>query len=140
MIEDQRHNPKLLIGIIGGLIAVIAVFLMYQWLMAANKENLPLHQADLALPAPTATAKSAEAIPLNETAQTVKLIEEDVLKAPVPGDASLAKEEIAKLEDLQLQLAEQEKSLNAQHSDADQLLKLKEEQIKLLEQQLAQQH
>ncbi len=32
MTEDQRHNPKLLVGIIGGLTILIAVFFAYQWL------------------------------------------------------------------------------------------------------------
>ena len=54
-----------------------------------------------------------------------------------PENASLAKEEVAKLDDIQSQLKEQEKSLQAQHKDADELVKLKEEQIKLLEAQLA---
>ena len=56
----------------------------------------------------------------------------------MPENAALAKEEIAKLEDIQSQLTEQEKTLKAQHTDADQLIKLKEEQIKLLEAQLSQ--
>ena len=46
------------------------------------------------------------------------------------------KEEAAKLDDIQSQLKEQEDLLKAQHSDADQLIQLKEEQIKLLEAQL----
>ncbi|WP_353144486.1 hypothetical protein [Acinetobacter pragensis] len=140
MIEDQRHSPKLLIGIAGGLIAVIALFMTYQWMIASNAEDLPQHQAD-ALPAKAAPAEAVKAPPAaasEAAANTVKLVEEDILKAPVPENASLAKEEVTKLQDIQLQLSEQEKSLNAQHADADQLIKLKEEQIKLLEAQLAQ--
>ena len=56
----------------------------------------------------------------------------------MPENASLAKEEVAKLDDIQVQLNEQKATLDAQHSDADQLIQLKEEQIKLLEAQLAQ--
>ena len=139
MIEDRNHNPKLLIGIAGGLIAVIAIFLAYQWFIASNVENRPTHETELATPAPV-KAKPAEAVPLAEAEPTQKLIEEDILQAAAPENASIAKEEIAKLDDIQLQLAEQENTLKAQHADADQLLKLKEEQIKLLEAQLAQTH
>ena len=45
---------------------------------------------------------------------------------------------MAKLDDIQSQLNEQEAMLKAQHADADELITLKEEQIKLLEAQLAQ--
>lgn len=140
MIEDQRNSPKLLIGIIGGIIAVIAAFLAYQWMAGSSAEGQP-PQADSApaAKAAPAQAKPAPAAPLQETAAagTAKLVEEDILQAPVPANASLAKEEAAKLEDIQVQLKEQETALKAQHQDADQLIKLKEEQIKLLEAQLA---
>lgn len=139
MFEDQRHSPKLLIGIIGGLIAVIALFLTYQWMIASNAEDLPPHQADAApvKAAPAETAKPPAAA--SEAVSTAaKLADQDILQAPVPENAALAKEEIAKLEDIQSQLTEQEKTLKAQHTDADQLIKLKEEQIKLLEAQLSQ--
>lgn len=139
MIEDRNHNPKLLIGIAGGLIAVIAIFLAYQWFIASNVENSPTYETELTTPAQV-KAKPAEAVPLAEAEPTQKLIEEDILQAAAPENASIAKEEIAKLDDIQLQLAEQENTLKAQHADADQLLKLKEEQIKLLEAQLAQTH
>ena len=69
----------------------------------------------------------------------VKLVEENITELPVPENASLAKEEIAKLDDIQSQLNDQETTLKQQHNDADELIKLKEEQIKLLEAQLAQQ-
>ena len=139
MTEDRNHNPKLLIGIAGGLIAVIAIFLAYQWFIASNVENSPTYETELTTPAQV-KAKPAEAVPLAEAEPTQKLIEEDILQAAAPENASIAKEEIAKLDDIQLQLAEQENTLKAQHADADQLLKLKEEQIKLLEAQLAQAH
>lgn len=139
MIEDQRHSPKLLIGIAGGLAAVIVLFLAYQWIMSSNTENLPPHQADLApVQAAPAAAAAPPAAASEASVNPPKLIEDDVLQAPVPENASLAKEELAKLEDLQSQLSEQEQTLKAQHADADQLIKLKEEQLKLLEAQLAQ--
>lgn len=68
----------------------------------------------------------------------IQLVEESILKAAVPNNESLAKEEIAKLDDIQHQLKDQKQELQAQHHDADTLIKLKEEQIKLLEAQLLQ--
>ena len=64
------------------------------------------------------------------------MVDEKILKAPVPENESLLKEEVAKLDDIQSQLNEQESMLKTQHTDADDLIALKEEQIKLLEAQL----
>ena len=61
---------------------------------------------------------------------------EDVLKQPIPAQESLAKEEVSKLNDIHRQLQDQEATLKAQHADADQLIKLKEEQVKLLDTKL----
>ncbi len=138
MTEDQRNSPKLLIGIIGALIAVIAAFVIFQWINADEAElTPPAPAAETPAPAP-AEAVQQTLNAQKESSQPAQLIHEDVLKAPVPENASLAKEEAAKLDDIQAQLHDQEKTLKAQHADADQLIKLKEEQIKLLEQQLAQ--
>lgn len=65
------------------------------------------------------------------------LIEEELLSEAIPEDASLAQEEIAKQLDLQQQLIAQEEALQQQHLTADELIRLKEQQIKLLEQLLA---
>lgn len=133
MTLDQRNSPKLLLGIMGGLVAIIALFLAYQWFFATSNETLPEHEgASL-----TAPAKPAE--PLAQAEQkTIQLVDEKILKQAVPENESLAKEEVAKLDDIQSQLNEQEAMLKAQHADADELITLKEEQIKLLEAQLAQ--
>ncbi|MCL6232383.1 hypothetical protein [Acinetobacter amyesii] len=143
MTEDQRHNPKLLVGIIGGLTLLIAIFFAYQWLSSSTADKSALQEEMVAAPAkpPVAVPVQSEteaSVPVAET-ETLKLVEEDILDAAVPENASLAKEEIAKLNDIQQQLNDQEQSLKQQHSDADELIKLKEEQIKLLEAQLAQQ-
>ena len=138
MIEDQRNSPKLLIGIIGGISAVIAAFLLYQWLNTSDADQAPVPEASaMETAAPAKPAEAAPAAASEASAETSVLVQEDILKDKVPENASLAKEEIAKLEDIQEQLAEQEKTLKAQHADADQLIQLKEEQIKLLEKQLA---
>lgn len=142
MSVEQRNNPKLLMGIMGALVTVVALVLLYQWLNASSDEAERMHQEDIAAvptakPAvkteeDTAAAKAAEAI------EAKALVSEQLLDAPVPENASLAKEEVAKLDDIQVQLNEQKATLDAQHSDADQLIQLKEEQIQLLEAQLAQ--
>ena len=73
------------------------------------------------------------------TQPTKNLVDDSILKQPVPENPSLAKEEVSKLEDIQKQLKHQEATLKAQHSDSDKLIRLKQEEIKLLEQQLAEQ-
>lgn len=142
MSVEQRNNPKLLMGIMGALVTVVALVLLYQWLNASSGEAERIHQEDIAaVPAAKPAAKTEEdtaAAKAPETIEAKALVSNQLLDAPVPKNASLAKEEVAKLDDIQVQLNEQKATLDAQHSDADQLIQLKEEQIKLLEAQLAQ--
>lgn len=144
MSVEQRNNPKLLMGIMGALVTVVALVLLYQWLNASSGEAERMHQEDIAaVPAEKPAAKTEEdtaAAKAPETIEAKALVSDQLLDAPVPENASLAKEEVAKLDDIQVQLNEQKATLDAQHSDADQLIQLKEEQIKLLEAQLAQSH
>ncbi|MCJ0926676.1 MULTISPECIES: hypothetical protein [Acinetobacter] len=142
MSVEQRNNPKLLMGIMGALVTVVALVLLYQWLNASSGEAERIYQEDIAaVPAAKPAAKTEEdtaAAKAPETIEAKALVSNQLLDAPVPENASLAKEEVAKLDDIQVQLNEQKATLDAQHSDADQLIQLKEEQIKLLEAQLAQ--
>lgn len=142
MSVEQRNNPKLLMGIMGALVTVVALVLLYQWLNASSGEAERMHQEDIAaVPAAKPAAKTEEdtaAARAVEAIEAKALVSDQLLDAPVPENASLAKEEVAKLDDIQVQLNEQKATLDAQHSDADQLIQLKEEQIKLLEAQLAQ--
>ncbi|ENU17908.1 hypothetical protein QUG64_10070 [Acinetobacter lwoffii] len=142
MSVEQRNNPKLLMGIMGALVTVVALVLLYQWLNASSGEAERIHQEDIAaVPAAKPAAKTEEdtaAAKAPETIEAKALVSNQLLDAPVPENASLVKEEVAKLDDIQVQLNEQKATLDAQHSDADQLVQLKEEQIKLLEAQLAQ--
>ena len=136
MTEDQRHNPKLLWAIAGGLIVVIIAVFIFQW-MGESDNTAPIETAPTT--APAAKSAPAEATPLQEDEAAPKqLVTEDLLKAPVSENATLAKEEVAKLDDIQNQLNDQRALLKQQHNDADELIKLKEEQIKILEAQLAQ--
>ena len=142
MSVEQRNNPKLLMGIMGALVTVVALVLLYQWLNASSGEAERMHQEDIAaVPAAKPAAKTEEDTAAGKAAETIEtkaLVSDQLLDVPVPENASLAKEEVAKLDDIQVQLNEQKATLDAQHSDADQLIQLKEEQIKLLEAQLAQ--
>ena len=136
MTEDQRHNPKLLWAIAGGLIVVIIAVFIFQW-MGESDNTAPIETA--ATTAPAAKSAPAEATPLqDDEAAPKQLVTEDLLKAPVPENPALAKEEVAKLDDIQNQLYDQHTLLKQQHNDSDELIKLKEEQIKILEAQLAQ--
>ena len=136
MTEDQRHNPKLLWAIAGGLIVVIIAVFIFQW-MGESDNTAPIETAPTT--APATKFAPAEATPLQEDEAAPKqLVTEDLLKAPVPENPALAKEEVAKLDDIQNQLYDQHTLLKQQHNDSDELIKLKEEQIKILEAQLAQ--
>ena len=72
----------------------------------------------------TQPSASSEPVAQTHTANSQQLINEDVLKQPVPAQESLAKEEVSKLNDIHQQLQDQEVTLKAQHADADQLIKL----------------
>ena len=63
---------------------------------------------------------------------------EEILEAPLPENEVLAKEEIQRLEDQQIQLQEQEKLIAEQVAMMDELNAKKAEQIELLEAQIAQ--
>ncbi|WOE31183.1 MULTISPECIES: hypothetical protein [unclassified Acinetobacter] len=82
-----------------------------------------------ALPATTAKA----ALPVRISV----LIPEQILKQPLPQTTLLAQDEISRLDDIQQQLLEQQNTLKQQIQEADQLIQLKQEQISILEQQLA---
>lgn len=139
MSVEQRNNPKLLIGIIGALSAVAILVVVYQWLNHVPAATTEQEQTGITRPAapPVAEPIQESAGRQNESAAPQVLVTEDMMNTAVPTTPALAKEEVAKLEDLQAQLNDQKATLEAQHDDADQLIQLKEEQIKLLEAQLA---
>ncbi len=139
MTLDQKNSPILLLGITGGLVAIIVLVFAYQWFFSTSNEALPEHEA-ISVQTPAKPAASAEVKAAVTEEQTIQLVDEEILTAPVPKNEALAKEEVAKLADIQTQLNDQETTLKTQHTDADKLIALKEEQIKLLEAQLAESH
>ena len=133
---NQRNSPKLLVGIAGGLVLLIVLFLAYQWLFSSNPQPVKVPETAVSTkPAVIAEQPAAESVTAADP-DTIQLVNEDLLNAAVPQDQSLAKEEVAKLEDIQTQLNDQQQMLSTQHSQADELIRLKEEQIQLLEAQL----
>ena len=139
---EQRNNSKLMWIIAGGLGAVIVLIAIFFWLNNTSEStqiNEQLNQTTPAAKKVEATATPVEQSAASEAAN-VELVKESILKDKIPENASLAKEEVAKLEDIQKQLDDQQQNLKSQHADADQLIKLKEEQIKLLQQQMAAQN
>ena len=135
MTSDQRNSPKLLMGIIGGMVAIIVLFFAYQWFMSSSRE-VTTESESINATVSTPVKPSEPVRTMDE--KTIQLVDESILKTATPNDPALAKEEVAKLEDIQTQLHDQENILKAQHNDADQLIMLKEEQIKLIEAQLVQ--
>ncbi|MEG1272402.1 MAG: hypothetical protein RSD50_04265 [Acinetobacter sp.] len=135
MTSDQRNSPKLLMGIIGGMVAIIVLFFAYQWFMNSSSE-VTTESESINSTVSTPVKPSEPVRTMDE--KTIQLVDESILKTATPNDPALAKEEVAKLEDIQTQLHDQENILKAQHNDADQLITLKEEQIKLIEAQLVQ--
>ncbi|OTG67439.1 hypothetical protein [Acinetobacter silvestris] len=139
---DHRENSKLIWMIAGGLVAIILLVITYLWMSNTTEQKtqsvpnkVPAAQVQNSAPPLAQSAEQTISEPSTST-----LVDEKILKDEVPKNDTAAKEEVAKLEDIQKQLDEQEQTLKAQHTDADQLIKLKEEQIKLLEQQLSQAH
>ena len=76
-----------------------------------QNETLPAHQGDLMNAPVTQAAPKAEPEPeeIVPTSENV-LVNASIIREEVTENATLAKEEIAKLEDIQQQLNEQEKA------------------------------
>ena len=138
MSTYQTQNSKLLWMIIGGISVVVVLFLAVQWFLAQKDQ-----QSTTTATQPAATVKQQTAVTAEPTAassevtEPIQLVEESIIKDPLPANDSLAKEEIAKLDDIHQQLKDQQQELKQQHDDVDSLLNLKEEQVKLLEAQIA---
>lgn len=144
MSSYQNENSKLLWMIIGGISIVVVLIFAVQWFLSQKS-----HEATVTPTVPTISKATPSARPV-ETTETVQaasevtapiqLVEESIIKDPIPANDTLAKEEIAKLDDIHQQLKDQQNELKQQHTDVDTLVKLKEDQIKLLEAQLAAQN
>ena len=141
----QPDSSKLLWVIMSGLTLVVVLFFAVQWFWA-HKDQPSIDITPTSVAAPGTAPATAETVSTAKTttqaaneavATPIQLVEESIIKDALPANDSLAKEEIAKLDDIQQQLNDQQQSLKQQHSDVDALVQLKEEQVKLLEAQLA---
>lgn len=143
MSQEQNDSSKLLWGLVTTLLVLIGVGLGgYQWWensqpsSLAEELSVPSKSAEPAAPAPV-EVKPVDALPVHQDMAAPKtLVDDSILAQTVPENESLAKEELAKLDDIQNQLNDQEKLLKTQHQTADQIIKEKEAQLALLEKQL----
>ncbi|MHA3053327.1 hypothetical protein [Acinetobacter sp. ANC 4640] len=142
-MKTNKSNSLLLWILIGVLFAICAgIFVWQSWFVnhpTPANQQAAVHKKTQAPPMARPVSESAvtpEVQPAH-TEQPKSLVNDETLKQPIPKNPALAKEEVSKLEDIQQQLKEQEATLKAQHTDADRIIELKQQQIKLLEQQLA---
>ncbi|MBC9228810.1 hypothetical protein HI850_005620 [bacterium SPL81] len=143
MSSYQNENSKLLWMIIGGISVVVVLIFALQWFLSEKHQDTSItpikpSTEKTVTPSITATTESTEVA--NETPAPIQLVEESIVKDPIPVNDTLAKEEITKLDDIHQQLKDQQQDLKQQHTDVDTLIKLKEDQVKLLEAQLAAQN
>ncbi|ENU28864.1 hypothetical protein F991_02988 [Acinetobacter sp. CIP-A165] len=143
---SQTKNAKLLWMIIAGISIIVVLFFAIQWfltqknLQPSTYSDQPIAEEIISQEAEEANTVTPEisTIDESEVPAPIQLVQESLIKQPLPANDSLAKEEIAKLDDIHHQLKDQQKDLKQQHEDVDALLRLKEEQIKLLEAQIQQ--
>ena len=140
MSVDQANQSNLIWKISGALSAMIIVAAAFMYLQSKN-EPTAVKQTPPAIQKKPAEqvvvpVQVEEAASQPNVEDTKALVNESILKDEVPTNPSLAKEEISKLEDIQDQLLTQQTMLAEQEKNAEQLIKLKEEQIQILEQQL----
>ena len=145
MSTYQTQNSKLLWMIIGGISVVVVLFLAIQWFLSQkNQQSTSTATQPIAEKTIISKAETTASPDINtassEVDAPIQLVEESIVKSPLPSNDSLAKEEIAKLDDIHQQLQDQQRDLKQQNNDVDTLLKLKEDQIKLLEAQISAQH
>ena len=138
-VTVQKNNSNLLWFIAGVITAIIVMIALYFWLL---QDQSPAVSQPVEIKQSTSKPMNSVPSDQSETQQAKQgppLVDDQLLNEPVHPAPALAKEEIAKLDDIQDQLKQQQALLQEQHASADKLIQLKEEQLKLLEAQLAQQ-
>lgn len=145
MTQSKRNQSYLIWWILGVLsIFTLGITAYFYWTEPAQQNEQAQQSRAQKTTQKNLTHEQATIGASNVTTQgmdassNTALVDEKIVEQAIPQNESLAKDELAKLKDIQTQLDQQTMSLNAQHQDADQLIKLKQEQIKLLEAQLAQ--
>ncbi|WLF84065.1 hypothetical protein [Moraxella sp. ZY210820] len=143
--SKKTSNTKNKQTILAVAIAILVLGAGGYWFMNSSQEEpvvveqqpAPVQATEITEPAPT--SEPTPTMPDN-TAPVVEekvLVEESILSEPIAEDVSLQQEEIDKLKEIEKQLIEQKVNLEAQSQDVDELIRLKEEQIRLFEAELA---
>jgi hypothetical protein len=133
-----RHSSSLLWWIVAVLTVMTIAVSLYLFGSEQSQTTEPINMQDQSVqPSIQPKPETVVAPPEFKPKPNKILVEEKLLTEPIPEHTSLAKEEVDKQTDIQQQLLEQEKLLQQQNLTADELIRLKEQQIKLLEQQLA---
>lgn len=137
---ETLKNNRLILGILGVILLVIIVGTLVVAMTAQppQAEKPPVAQTQPAASASITDDELQEVIDQDEqTAEFANLVDDSLADQPIPTDVALVKDELVQLQDIDTQLNEQKAMLNQQHQDADELIKLKEEQLANLEKQLA---
>ena len=138
MMIDTLKNNRLILAILGGILLVIIIgALIVSISTQPPSVKIPAGATVSAPIQPETTVTDIQ--PSTENLQTedfAELINESLMEQPIPEDQALIKDELIQLTDIDTQLNEQKTLLDQQHVDADELIKLKEQQIAQLEKQL----
>ena len=119
MSTYQTQNSRLLWMIIGGISVVVVLFRCA--MVLAQKDQ----QSTTTATQPAATVNSKPLLQLNQQQpaakllEPIQLVEESIIKDPLPANDSLAKEEIANWMISHQQLKDQQQELKQQHDDVD---------------------
>ena len=144
--EQSNKTLWIIIGVICLVVLAIATYIGLQDNQPAKSATTTEESAVRPLEERSLNDEQLTDIAKQSTTQTEQmqenseefaaLVDESLVEQPIAEDHALQKDEIAQLEEVQNQLAEQKDLLEQQHQDADKLLELKEQQLAELEAQL----
>lgn len=130
-MQDPEQTPKskrwiIMIGV------VIAAFILYYIASyAIGIKSTDKEERQNPPPSSSMSQTNEETQSKVDEAQTPgnSIVDTNLLTAPVPEDASVAQEEISRLQDQQAQLGERKALLQEQLQDSDKLIELKEKYL-----------
>ena len=128
-MQDPEQTPKSKrwIIMIGVVIAAFILYFIASYAIGINSTD----KEERRDPPPSSSMSQTNEETLSKTNQPQgsSIIDTNMLTAPVPQDASVAQEEISRLQDQQAQLAERKVSLQEQLDNSDKLVELKEKYL-----------
>ena len=122
-----NSSSRLLLGIVAILLIISTGIFIWSQSATTSSHSQISHSPPMAQPLPKEQQVKA---------QNIKLIDESINQKQVLDSSVATKEEISKLADIEDQLKQQELLLKEQHQNADELIKLKQQQLALLEAQV----